>query len=114
MTLVRKHRVILSACAEEFWQDLVTTRQCLRCGTENLYHDLDGSSSPVLACAKCGERYYKNYPKRTSQYELCVNCGVFFRKAHKDDCLCPNCQPKVEEARTKRKHKKKDNYTNLF
>lgn len=96
------------------------TRQCLRCGATGLYLDHGGngsSDSPVLACNKCGERYYKKYPKRTAEYELCVKCGVFFRRARKDQDICPNCEVKFEarkEARAEKKQKKKDNYANLF
>jgi DNA-directed RNA polymerase subunit RPC12/RpoP len=103
----RKRRVILSRGSEEFWNDLVITRKCLRCGGQ-LAHDLDGAS-PVLACMKCGERYYKNYPKRTSDYELCTRCNQYFRQTNKTeyDQLCPTCKNVVAMFKRRKADRKK-------
>lgn len=75
--------------------------------------EADGGSL-VLACSKCGERYYKKYPKRSSNYVLCIRCGVYFALEKEDDNLCHICEKAVSEAKRLKKRGKKSNTANLF
>jgi hypothetical protein len=73
---------------EEIWNKLTSRRICKKCGG---FLKFDGRD--VLMCIICGNRYYKDFPKRPHDSEICMSCGSFFVPTDnsKVSNLCDDC-----------------------
>ena len=71
--------------------------KCKRCGGTVVNDEVPTVGFPdveVAYCLKCGERYYRGFPKREgSTHATCTVCGkIFKRRKDKNITICAACR----------------------
>lgn len=94
---------ITKECMEKFWEYLVTERKCVNnCKS----HALVFAGRDILKCLICGKRYYREFPERPYNSEVCMLCGCFYVKSEGIDYnVCPECM-KTHTIKNKRRCRK--------
>ena len=88
--IVKEGKQISSECIEKFWRYLVKERKCVsNCKSEMLVFE----GVNILRCLMCGKRYYKEFPERPHNSEVCMICGCFFIKDNNTTHynICADC-----------------------
>lgn len=101
--IVKGSKQISRECLEKFWKYLVKERKCVsNCKNETLIFE----TVDTLRCLMCGKRYYKEFPERPHNSEVCMICGCFFVKEENMYYnICYECM-KTHTIKNTRKYKK--------
>lgn len=72
------------------WASKVKECRCSKCGSNSIIDEEEGT---VLRCVICGDRIYKNYPKRSSRYDFCLICNCYYIAPvnNPDRGMCDDC-----------------------
>ncbi len=75
----------------KYWQYLLRERKCVaHCNNNTLILESDG----ILRCLMCGKRYYKDFPERPHNSDVCSVCGSFFVSEKEPSRVCKRCSEK--------------------
>ena len=89
---------------EKIWKELLERGRCSRC--DGPLETIRYCDSDSVRCVICGERYYKNYPKRSRCFDLCLKCGGYFRVKEKGDVFCEDCKKALSVTKKNKNNKK--------